>query len=230
MGLCVAFILGGLILALKLKLSFKGASYVMAAIAIASELCKIFTHMEESPGGGFVLGPEYLPFHLCSIMIFAVFYLAFGKEGRLCEVIKSLLVPVGLIGATFALIIPTSGVDFAKPFAYQCFVYHSGLIWYAAYIIATKKADLGVRAYRRNLGIMGVLVIVMLWINSALSYYETNFFFLVRPPMDGLPVLNLDNGWFAYFFVLVLIGAVLITLLHLPFIIKEKKAKAIDKN
>jgi hypothetical protein len=41
--------------------------------------------------------------------------------------------------------------------------------------------------------------------------------------MDGLPILNLKNGWFAYFVSLVLTAFILFSLFHLPFIIKARK-------
>ena len=56
---------------------------------------------------------------------------------------------------------------------------------------------------------------------GALQAYDTNFLYVVRPPADGLPLLNLDNGWYAYFGALVLCGFVGITAVHLPFVIKE---------
>jgi hypothetical protein len=45
----------------------------------------------------------------------------------------------------------------------------------------------------------------------------------MKPPMEGLPLLNLNHGWFVYFFTIVLLGLVLITLIHLPFMIKNRK-------
>ena len=74
-------------------------------------------------------------------------------------------------------------------------------------------------------GILLALVLATLYINSILSVYGTNFMYLVRPPMDNLPYLNLDCGWYAYFFRLLALGAALVTLFHLPFILHEWKAR-----
>lgn len=236
LGLCAAFIGGLLFAALKFKFSFRTATLIVAGISLASELCKIFTHIDDvknSDGAvtGGVLDPGSLPFHLCSILIFAIFYLVFAKDGKKIELIKSIIVPVAILGGTMALLIPTSGVNFAKPFAYQCFVYHSGIIWYALYLLCTKQVSLNLRSYRNNMAILAVLVFVMLWVNSILKVYDTNFFYLVRPPMENLPVLNLNNGWFVYFLSLVAVAFVLFTLFHLPFIISDiKKAKSENKS
>ena len=97
------------------------------------------------------------------------------------------------------------------------------MVWFAIFLVAKKHADLGARAYVRNLATVGCLAIVMIWVNGALQAYDTNFLYVVRPPADGLPLLNLDNGWYAYFGALVLCGFVGITAVHLPFIIREIK-------
>lgn len=39
------------------------------------------------------------------------------------------------------------------------------------------------------LGLCGIFVAGMLYVNSILSVYGTNFMFLVRPPMENLPVI-----------------------------------------
>lgn len=232
LGLCAAFIGGLLFVALKFKFSFKTATLITACVSVASELCKIFTHIEEVTDddgnitGGF-LEPGALPFHLCSILIFVTLYLTFGKDGKKLEVAKSFFVPVALLGGIMALLIPTSGVDFAKPYAYQCFVYHAIIVWLALYLITTRQVSLNLRSYRTNMLILFGLAFAMMWINSILSTYETNFLYLRKPPLDGLPILNLDNGWFVYFISLVAVAFTLFTLFHLPFIISEiKKAKA----
>ena len=119
----------------------------------------------------------------------------------------------------------TSGTKFNEPYSYQCFVYHAGLMWYAIYLIMTKNVDMGIKSYFRNITIISSLMICMLWVNGALKIYDTNFFFLVKPPVEGLPLLNLNNGWYVYLLTIVMLGIIFISLVHLPFIIKELKNK-----
>ena len=67
----------------------------------------------------------------------------------------------------------------------------------------------------------------MLWVNGALQVYsrngmyDVNFFFLVHPPIDGLPILNLKHGYAAYLATIIAIGAFAITAVHIGPIIKE---------
>lgn len=223
MGICAVFIGVLLFASLRWKFTYKTAARIMAVISIVSELCKIFTHIEEPKGGGGVLGPEYLPLHLCSILIFLIFFCALSKDAQKVKCVTSFCVPVGIWGGMLAILMATSGVNFAKPFAYQCFLYHAGLVWWALYLICTKQVDLGVKAYLRNLTVLGSMLFVMIWVNSALSAYDTNFWYVVRPPTKNLPLLNLDNGWLCYFLTLVGIGLFALTVTHLPVMLKERK-------
>ena len=59
--------------------------------------------------------------------------------------------------------------------------------------------------------------------NSMLAQYETNFLYLRKPPMDNLPVLNLNNGYFVYILILIFLAISLLTIVHLPFMITRKR-------
>ncbi len=223
LGICAVIILGLTFFSLKYKFSFKTSALIMAGVSLASEVSKILSHMVESEGGGMVLEATALPLHLCSLLIFAFFYLPFSKNEKIKNFLVSLAVPVGIIGATLALVMATSGVKFNKPEPYQCFIYHAVMIWFAIYLIATKQVKLGKKEWITNIVVLFSISIIMIWVNSALQVYETNFWYVVKPPVENLPVLNLNNGWFAYFGTLLLIGLIGLTLVHLPFIIKEYK-------
>jgi hypothetical integral membrane protein (TIGR02206 family) len=223
MGICAVMISLLLLISLKGKFSRQTASRIMAFIAVASELCKIFTHMEDAPDGGSVLDPASLPLHLCSILIFLILFCAWSKNEVLVDKVASFCLPVGIWGGALAILMATSGVNFAEPYAYQCFLYHAGLLWWALHLLLSKQVDLGLKAYLRNLKVLFFMLFVMIWVNSALSVYDTNFWYVVRPPAEDLPLLNLDNGWLCYFLTLVGIGLFAVTITHLPAIVKERK-------
>jgi uncharacterized membrane protein YwaF len=61
--------------------------------------------------------------------------------------------------------------------------------------------------------------------NSVLEQYKTNFLFLRVPPMDNLPLLNLNNGWYVYFITLAIIACVLTLLVQLPFMLLNKRSQ-----
>ncbi len=226
-ALCSILITVMTVLSVKMKFSFKISAIIMALISLVSEGSKIISNMQyvngENPNDGMVIDAGALPFHLCSILIFAFFYLPFSKNEKLKNYLTSLVVPVSLIGATLAILMATSGTDFTKPEPYQCFVYHAGMIWFSLYLMFTKQVDLGLKAWIRNLVSLFSLAIVMIWVNGLLQVYDTNFLYVVRPPVENLPILNLNNGWFVYFLTIIACGFLGITLVHLPYIIKEKK-------
>lgn len=224
-ALCAAFIAVMTLVSRRENWTLRRAGGIMTAICIVSEVSKIMSDMQASPYGGMVLAPQSLPFHLCSLMIFAVAYITFGRAGRGKQVVMDFVAVMGTLGSFCALMIPTNGTDFGGIGAYQCFVYHAGLLWFSLYLLLSGHAKLGLRALARNLGILTALAFAMIYVNGALSAYGTNFMYLARPPMEGLPYLNLEGGWYAYFLRLMGLGAALVTLFHLPFAVRERRAK-----
>lgn len=221
-GLCLAFIVVFSVISVKKRFPLTSAGGIMTAICAASEISKIMSDMIENPKGGMSLDPLSLPFHLCSMMIFAVIYITFGKDGKSKQAVIDFVAVMGTLGSFCAIMIPTNGTDFTTILAYQCFVYHAGLLWFSLYLILTKKANMNLKTMLRNMGILAGLAFLMIYVNGALSAYGTNFMYVVRPPMENLPVLNLDHGWYVYFLSLMGLGIVLITLFYLPFIICQR--------
>lgn len=224
-GICIVFVAGMLYFSKKKDISLKYASYIMTGICILSEFSKMMSDMIENPRGGMILDPNSLPFHLCSLMLFGILYITFGKEGTIKQILIDFIAVMGTLGSICAILIPTNGTDFKTIFAYQCFVYHAGLLWFSLYLIMSKRAYLGLRTYVRNILLLLSCVLIMLYVNSVLSVYGTNFMFLVRPPMENLPFLNLNQGWYVYFFRIIGLGAIGISLFHLPFILRETSCR-----
>lgn len=194
----------------------------MTSICAASEISKIMSDMTVNPRGGMSLDPRSLPFHLCSMMIFAVLFITFGADGKTKQKVIDFVAVMGSLGSFCAILIPTNGTDFSTILAYQCFVYHAGLLWFSLYLILTERANMNCKTMLCNMGILAGLAFLMIYINGSLSAYGTNFMYVVRPPMENLPILNLDHGWYVYFLILMGLGIGLISLFYLPFIIYQK--------
>lgn len=223
-GLCAVFVIGMCLVSRKKLLTLRRAGYIMTAICALSEVSKVMSNLLESAGGGMHLDPLCLPFHLCSLMIFAVLYITFGGEGKFKRLLINFVAVMGTLGSFCAIMIPTNGTDFASVLSYQCFVYHAGLMWFSLHLIITGETKLGsLGSFAANFGMLLALAFLMLYVNGALSVYDTNFFYLTRPPMEGLPFLNLGRGWYVYFLRLLALGTSLIALFHLPFIISERR-------
>ncbi len=226
LGICALIIAALAFFSTRFKFSFKTSAFIMAAVSLVSETMKIISHMElvneDDISEGMVIDAGALPLHLCSMLIFIFIYLPFCKNTRIKKYFTSLIVPVGLIGSLLALIMATSGTDFTTSEAYQCFIYHAVMVWFAIYLVISGEAELGWRAWLSNLISLGAVAVIMIWVNGALQIYDTNFLYVVRPPADNLPLLNLDNGWYVYFVTLLGCGFIGITAVHLPFMIKER--------
>lgn len=217
--LCIIFIIAMMMIAKYKNMNLKKAGLVMSIIALISEISKILSNMEESVKGGMHLDPGALPFHLCSLMIFVVIYITFAKENKFKKLLINFTSVMGVLGSFCAIMIPTNGTSFTSVLAYQCFVYHAGLLWFSLYLIVSKNATFSFKIMLQNMVILLILVIFNLYVNSALSVYDVNFMYLTRPPMENLPILNLDNGWYAYLLSLLLVGLLLTTIFQLPFVL-----------
>ena len=88
-GLCAAFVAGMSVIGVKRKFSLRRAGMIMTVLCAFSEVSKVLGGMLESPGDGMHLDPLNLPLHLCSLMLFAVLYLTFGKEGRFRQLLAN---------------------------------------------------------------------------------------------------------------------------------------------
>lgn len=240
-AICLVIIGGLLTWSLLQKWKYRTALWVAVGYSVASELVKVFSRIKEYDGlkwkgglGGFI-DVSALPLHLCSILIFVVFILALTKNEKVKSVLLSFYVPVALCGGICAILIPNDGVSFTNVKVWQGFLYHAGIVWFSLYLIITKQVDLKLRAYIRNLIILFALVIIMIWVNGALQIYsregynDINYFFLVHPPLDGLPVLNLKHGYAAYLATIIAIGVFAVTAVHIGPIIKEAVQKHKNK-
>lgn len=213
----------GTLISKKYKLSSNVATKIFFVICIISETVKNLVNIIPSKYGGYVLDPEDIPLHLCSIVIFGMLYLMLSKNEKNKEHIKTAIVVLGIVSPIFAILIPGEGVAFNKVITYQYFLYHAALFWYSLYHLITKNVTLGKKEYILDLKYLGITLMIMLYLNSALSVYGVNYCFLRKPPVEGLPILNLNHGWICYFFVLVIIGIVSVTIVHMPSMIKERK-------
>lgn len=211
LGISLVIIFGLLFIQKKYNLNFETILTIMLVMSVCSEVTKILCNMIDSPkgNGGMILDPGDLPFHLCSIQILFMFALKYIKNEEMKEKLLAFMIPSMILGATIALFVPTVGTEFDVVQVYQYFIYHAFLIFFAIYGLKERLVTWNWKVYFRNIKYLGVIALVVTWINSALSGVlpRVNFMYLVYPPMEGLPLLNLDNGWAVYF--LTLVGLVL---------------------
>ena len=198
---------------------------VCAIIGVLCELEKIFFFVEGSPYGyGYRLPPNHLPFAMCPFQIFLIFTLAFssGLEKRrpLLAFMYPMLVGGGWIG--MLLQTPSAYHGLLDIGTYRYFIYHSMLIFLGLYLYMTQPIRYTIKEYGMSIGLAAVALILAIWVNGFFGWDpRVNFLFVVRPPMEGLPLLNLDHGWAVYILQMVWISVVVFTLCYLRVIIRD---------
>ncbi len=220
---------------------------VACALCVLSELVKIFSAIEMVPStSGSKLYPyieiQHLPMHLCSLQILLIYFARFTKNQRMRETVLAFMYPAGVVGAAFALAIPTIlkkavkvSQAFCDPWAYQFFLFHSMLVILGLYIAFSGKVNLRPKHYFTSVGMLGVLAVLSLYANSLFavpSYkngklvsvdYTTNFFFTYRPPIN-IPLTEKWH-WYLYLAVIASLAFVLIALCYLPVFIRCRREK-----
>ena len=224
----------GVILAVKKNLSLNGALTIFCVICVLSEVVKIFYVLIRKERFLFKDNGEFLgayiketdlPFHLCSMQIIFSFIARFAKSEKVKNFCITFMIPTGLIGALAALFIITVPTVFTNVRTYQYVLYHAGLVWISIVLIFKKKERLDLKAFFKVIVGLFVAAIFAIYINGLTQ--NTNFLYVSAPPMEGLPVLNMNNGYLCYFLSYMGVAVLLLLIFFLPFIIyykvKDKK-------
>lgn len=236
LAVSIIIIVTFLIIQKKYNFSYKTNLIALFCVGIVSEIVKIMVNMVTITGNSFetsgtYLQQEDLPFHLCSIQLFFVIALLFFiKNENSKQVLLQFMFPTMCAGASLALLIPTEGVAFDNPQTYQYFIYHAYIIGYAINLVRSKTIKITWMTLIRNTCLLFGCSILAIYINSILQLETPNFMFVSRPPLDGLPILNLNHGWYGYYIKLVFFAVVAMTLFHLPFILIQKRKEKLNNH
>jgi uncharacterized membrane protein YwaF len=246
LGICIIIIVTSLILLKKYKVSFNTVLNIMLGVAIISELIKISEYIvpytdEVGKVIGVYFNKQGLPFHLCSIQIIFLFLVKISKEGSFKNKLLAFQYPTAFLGALLALLLATITIEFDRPLAWQYFLYHACLLVYGLYIPISKVVKIDAKMFINTCVCLIGLFIVSIYINGLIAVPSQDvinsagdvigqtegmhvwFFYSTKPPIENLPILNLDNGWFVYIISILAIGIISVTLVHIPFLIKDYK-------
>lgn len=212
---------------------------VACILAAISEMIKIFANIQMVPAADgtamhMFMEWRHLPFHLCSIQIFLIFYVRFAESKRNREAILAFMYPTCIIGAFFALLLPsifTNGITpaqaFTHPIGYQFFIYHSMLIILGIYIARSGEVELTFKLFWSTLAIFYAFGFISLYLNSAFAYptytgttllsveNTPNFFFTFRTPIN-LALTEIWQ-WYVYIAIIAVLAFLLIGAFYLPF-------------
>ena len=198
--------------------------WVCMILALISEIEKIFFFMQDT-GNGFRLPAEYLPFNLCSLQIFFISALALSHNPRKLTVIISFMYPALIGGGIMGSMVPSFVFDFhgLEHFAtYRFFIYHAMLIFLGLYLYFSRAIEFTIKSFGYAFLIIVMIFIFAIWINGFFGWNdETNFCYFVRPPAEGLPLINMDRGWPTYVFTFAIICFVIFAFCYLKVFIRD---------
>ena len=220
-----------IVLAVILSKKFGFTKKVVWACVILSLLCeieKIFFFMQEIPGG-YRLPAEHIPFNLCPIQGLLMLVLAFSQDIKKHKYLISFMYPTMVAGASFAMFVPAviaQGYHGLTELAtYRYFFYHAMLVFMGFYLYMSKPIEYSIKSVGIAITALTASAIIMIWVNAFFGWDPVvNFFFLVRPPADNIPFLNLNNGWGIYMLQIMCLGVILVSLCYIREIIKDLPA------
>lgn len=201
---------------------------LICACALAvGEIVRLFALMEaRGTKGAYYLRPDALPFHLCTLQMFLMFILYFSKKEKTKYFLYSFMYPTCLCGATMAILLPGEDivVSFDNIFGVQSMYSHGILLAFGLYMFLTKPIKYGAKSYGLAMAGLGIGLIGAIYIDSILGAYynpdaDINFFFISYFPVEGLPLFNTDNGWYAYITAMSTLSVVLMSLAYIPVVV-----------
>jgi len=201
-SMVIAIILA-VIVAKKIGFS-KSVIWICLVIGIACEMEKIFFFVEDT-GFGYRLPAEHIPFNLCPFQIFLIFALAIADDIKKRKLIITYMYPTMVAGGFLGMLLPSviflgyHGVtDFST---YRYFLFHGMVVFCGMYLYLSKPIEYSIKSFATSIAALFVVMIMTVWINAFFGWDKTvNFFFLVRPPAENLPIINFNQGWTMYIF------------------------------
>ncbi len=242
--ICVAVMIAAIIYLKKQRPQMKDVLTVACIVSVASELIKVFSTIQMVPSSdGTMMYPylevQHLPLHLCSLQILVIFYVRFGSNKKLRDMLLAFMYPTCTIGAVLALMMTSifnATIEvtqaFTHPLAYQYFLFHTMLLLLGIYIPMSGEVELDWKHYRSTMAILAVLGFLSIYINSLLAKatyvsgvlqsvdYTPNFFFTYKFPI-GIVFTEIWH-WYIYIAVIAVAAAAVIGLMYLPFCRKKK--------
>ena len=170
----------------------------------------------------------HLPFNLCPFQIFLtflIFFLALSDPPKKRRAMLAFMYPT-MVGIGFmGMLIPYAANEFHGLFdiaTYRYFIYHALLVFLGFYIYFSKPIRFSITDFGTALAQVSMIPIFAVWMNGFFGWDPmVNYMFVVRPPMNGLPILNLNNGWPAYMLSLVWIGLTILALCYIKAIVRD---------
>jgi hypothetical integral membrane protein (TIGR02206 family) len=184
--------------------------YVLAAVLLINET---LWHWWNAATGQWTI-QTMLPFHLCSILVWLSQIMLVTKNVTIYELMYFL----GIAGALQALLTPDAGqYGFPHFRFFQTMISHGAIVTAAVWMTVVE----GLRPYPQSIKrVAGIGLAYMAFVGLINALIGSNYLFIARKPATA-SLIDVMPAWPWYIPYLLVIAALMIGLLYLPFAIKD---------
>lgn len=198
-----------------------GRRYIRVGLAATLVLAELTYHAWRASAGIWTL-QDSLPLHLCSMMCFVGAAMLLSRNHRLYELVYFL----GIGGATQALVTPDVGIHgYPHLRFFTSFIVHGAIVTAALYMTVVEGLRPSWSSLRR---VSGTMLVYMAFVGVINWRLGSNYVFIGRKP-DFPSLIDQLGPWPWYILSLIGVGLVSITVLYLPFAIRDWYAAARSK-
>ena len=199
--------------------------WVCAFIGLLCEIERLLFFVEETAGGGYRLPANLIPLNLCPFQVVFIFILALSEAPEKLKKLISFMYPAMVGGAFMGMLLCGEAFrahGLSDLATYRYFIFHAMVVFFGLYLYLSRPIQFGLKSYGYGLLFTFFSVILGVWVNGFFGWDPAaNHMFIVRPPVDGLPILNFRHGWPGYMLDMCILGFSMVTLIYLPVIISE---------
>jgi hypothetical integral membrane protein (TIGR02206 family) len=191
--------------------------YILAFVLFINE---VLWHWWNAATGQWTI-QKMLPLHLCSVLVWLSQVMLVTKNVTIYELVYLL----GIAGALQALLTPDAGqYGFPHFRFFQTMISHGSIVTAGVWMTAVE----GLRPYPQSIKrIVGIGLAYMAAIGLVNALIGSNYLFIARKP-DTASLLDVMPAWPWYIPILLLIAAVMIGLVYLPFAVKDWRTRVND--
>jgi hypothetical integral membrane protein (TIGR02206 family) len=156
----------------------------------------------------------HLPFHLCSVLVYATSFMLITRNYRVYEFCYFL----GIGAATQALLTPDAGAYSFPHFRFlEVIISHGVMVTAALYMTVIEGFRPTWKSLFRTIVALNVYMVPVFILNMLIG---SNYLFINHKP-DTASLIDVLGPWPWYILSLEAVGLVIFTLLYLPFVIKD---------
>ncbi len=160
----------------------------------------------------------HLPFHLCAVLVWTSLIMLLTRNYFIYEFAYFL----GIAGASQALLTPEAGIyGFPHYRVFQTIVAHGSIVTAAIFMTVVEGYRPYWSSFKRVFLWTNIYMVIVTGINLLIG---SNYLYTLHKP-ESASLMDLLGPWPWYLLSVELVALILCTLLYLPFVLKDRKAR-----